>query len=390
LTQAIGRNGGAATLTKLDKFERNAPDATPRSRILSILGDSPEISRFFESEIAVENFLAWIDCAGLDVSIAGTADDFFLEYRACLSPIGVTDLPRLMNLFNLPIGTSETLLTRAVKGAKLPVIRDLILTLTSEPFADQELERLVIGLRVLDAPREAGRLRDFVRQFVRPSVDEAMQGRLNWQTGLLDRADDTGRTPLMRAAERDDVDGAAFLLEVGASPSVRTRTGTALSLAMDRDHGTICRLLMKAGVRPTNADLSFVVNDARTAILRAILEVDPAALARLGTAPMMHAMHARASDRAAVLEIVLSHGRVKPNDWIPLAVDNSDTVSTRVLLTHGASPDLAPHGVSLLRRALRRKDVEMVSLLAARGASTKGCSSRELADLNELIRLDIA
>ena len=98
-----------------------------------------------------------------------------------------------MNLFNRPADGGQTLLSRAVENAKLPVIRDLVATCTSETYDDSDLQRFIACLRHFHVPFEANAVRTFIAKAY--------------------EKDEMGNNPLMKAAvERSDVEGAQLLL----------------------------------------------------------------------------------------------------------------------------------------------------------------------------------
>jgi ankyrin repeat protein len=69
---------------------------------------------------------------------------------------------------------------------------------------------------------------------------------------LIDKVDSTDRTPLMCAAQKNHVEAARVLLELGAKANARNSTGdTALRVAAAEGTPEMARLLLEAGADPT-------------------------------------------------------------------------------------------------------------------------------------------
>ena len=107
-----------------------------------------------------------------------------------------------------------------MENAKLPVIRDLIATCTSETYDDSDLQRFIACLRHFHVRLEADAVRTFMAKAYEkdemgnnPLMKEAVERGDAEAAQLLLRFEARGRVrPIVMAVERFDVDLAELLL----------------------------------------------------------------------------------------------------------------------------------------------------------------------------------
>ncbi len=214
--------------------------------------------------------------------------------------------------------------------------------------------------------------------------------------GELERRDASGRTPLMAAVGRDNVETAEVLLASGASPQVADKRGdTPLHLAAERGDAALAERLLAAGAVVDARDRS-----GRTPLWRAarhgqlatveVLLAHHAGLeaAADGISPLHVAAELPQSD---VLELLLARSPaadvVSTTGTTPLllAADRGRAGSVQALLAAGAKVDARNAvGDTPLICAVRHGHLDVSRLLLAAGANYRQRnerreSARELA-----------
>lgn len=86
-----------------------------------------------------------------------------------------------------------------------------------------------------------------VHRAIEDSDQEALEKVIRAHPGFVDAADETGRSPLMRAVEKGDRRAAAFLLDAGAAVNTQTQAGSALEVAVGRADAALAELLLDHG-----------------------------------------------------------------------------------------------------------------------------------------------
>lgn len=193
---------------------------------------------------------------------------------------------------------------------------------------------------------------------------------------------------LIAAAARGDLGQLKQLLAAGAPIDARDGAGrTALLAAVDADRGEAARLLIEAGAdinaQATNQDSPWLLAGARgrTGMLERMLQtgrVDYGKRNRYGGNALIPACH---YGHVETVRLLLAKSKIDVNQinnlgWTALleAIILGDggarhTEIVRLLLAHGAKPDLADRdGVTPLAHARQRRQETIVALLAAAGA----------------------
>jgi uncharacterized protein len=196
------------------------------------------------------------------------------------------------------------------------------------------------------------------------------------------------RPALIAAAEHGDVDTLRRLLDAGASINARDARGrNAVLAATQGGHDAAARLLIERGAdvnaQDEIADSAFLLAGARglSGIVRAALGARPPPdfkrLNRYGGTALIPACHHGHVDTVRVLlATAIDVNHVNRLGWTALleAIILGDggpahTEIVRLLLTHGADPNLADHqGVTPLEHAEQRGQREIAKALCAAGA----------------------
>lgn len=103
-----------------------------------------------------------------------------------------------------------------------------------------------------------------------------------------------GKTALLRAVERGDVEVVRLLLDAGADPDLKSGGYTPLGRAALLGHGQVAERLLKAGANPDlkssdgNTPLTAAASMNRVGVIQALLasDADPTLYNRLGRTPL--------------------------------------------------------------------------------------------------------
>lgn len=189
-------------------------------------------------------------------------------------------------------------------------------------------------------------LLEAVRQGDRAQVEQWLGEGVN----ANGRPDLWGKTVLLEAVERGDVEMVRLLLEAGAAPDLKSGGFTPLGRAALLGHARIVRLLLRAGANPDlksndgNTPLTAAAGQNRVEALRALLTARPD--------PSLFNLEGRTALSVAALE----------------GFDEA----VRVLLEGGVSPNLRDkNGGGALNSAISGDHAAVLELLVRHGASTQ-------------------
>lgn len=208
-----------------------------------------------------------------------------------------------------------------------------------------------------------------------------------------------GRTALMSAALRGEIERVKILLQAGANPNIHTENeGSALCEAVRSKNLEIVKLLLKSGIDPKSVDtsraLTLAVHQGNTTVVNALLQGGANSNSRvsaLGKANQHLVLRiAVLSGRVPIVKQLVQAG-ADPNlldpDIHPILLSTliGSAVSAirpgeiapeqaeiaRILVTHGANPNgrSSHNGTSVLTAAVAKGPIDLVELLIRKGAS---------------------
>ncbi len=176
-------------------------------------------------------------------------------------------------------------------------------------------------------------------------------------------------TPLMWAASRGHTDACVMLIQAGANPVFKSRSGvrSPISLAMEEGHAETAKVLRDAvpkGASGTMSMLATAMNSPVEELIRML------ARHSWPTENLKQALY-MACDRGRYEHaLVLIQGGVKPNEQHALAAVQSGSIQTvRLLTEHGL--DVTQSTESLLWHACDSEDLDMARALIELGANPK-------------------
>ncbi len=241
-------------------------------------------------------------------------------------------------------------------------------------FASLTLSVLVMAAGLTDL-----RLVQAVKKGDNKTVRELLQNRAD-----VNSAQPDGSTPLILAANSNNLEVAALLIQAGANVNARNEYGaTALSAASTSDHTAMVQLLLNAKADPNLALLSgetplmTAVDRGNAEAVRALLEHGADADAKETKGNQTALMWAAANKRPEIVKLLLDHEadtRARSKGGFTalfFAAQQGDAVSGRALLEAGADPNAIRQtdGLTPLIMAAESSNNEIAFVLLEKGAN---------------------
>ncbi len=199
----------------------------------------------------------------------------------------------------------------------------------------------------------------------------------------VNAAAESGVTPLMEAARNGSVEAVRLLLANGADVNAHetARGQTALMWAVSRQHPDIVKVLLenhanvqaRTGTRP----VMVMLDQGPRRVKNSAEDARPMEMG--GSTALMFAAQTGSVEAAKLLLAAGANANDTAGDGksaLVMAAFSANTAVAKVLLDAGADPNAAGAGYTALHAAALRGDVELVTVLLAKGANAEAALTK--------------